>query len=96
MKTLTEDEVRNRLSDLPGWTREGDAIGRTYAFDSFPAAISFVERVAGLAEEADHHPDIDIRFDRVKLALSTHSEGGITHKDIDLAARIDRMDGAAS
>lgn len=89
MKILSEDEVRNRLSGLPGWTLEGEAIGRTYTFDSFPAAIAFVDRVAELAESANHHPDIDIRYDRVKLALSTHSEGGITARDTDLAARID-------
>jgi 4a-hydroxytetrahydrobiopterin dehydratase len=96
MKTLSEDEVRTRLLALSGWSRDGDAIGRTFKFDSFPEAIAFVDRVAELAEAANHHPDIDIRYDRVMLALSTHSEGGITAKDTDLAARIDAAVGAAS
>ncbi|HEX5631719.1 MAG TPA: 4a-hydroxytetrahydrobiopterin dehydratase [Gemmatimonadales bacterium] len=96
MKTLSEDEVRKRLSALPGWSREGNAIGRTYTFESFPAAIAFVDRIAELAEAANHHPDIDIRYDRVRLSLSTHSEGGITSRDTDLAARIDETLGAPS
>lgn len=89
MTVLQEDEVRARLEGLDGWSRSGDAIERTYTFDGFPAAIEFVQRVADLAESADHHPDIDIRYDRVRLALSTHSAGGITEKDIALATRID-------
>ena len=89
MPLLNEDEVRARLEGLQGWARAGDAIERTYSFDGFPAAIAFVQRVADLAESADHHPDIDIRYDTVRLALSTHSAGGITDKDMNLAARID-------
>lgn len=89
MKLLSEDEVRARLEELSGWTREADAIARTYAFDGFGGAMAFVNRVADLAEAADHHPDIDIRFDRVRLSLSTHSAGGITNRDLKLAASID-------
>lgn len=89
MKLLQEDEVRARLAGLDGWARAGDAIERTYSFDGFAAAMTFVNRVADLAEAADHHPDIDIRYDKVRLSLSTHSKGGITDKDMDLAGRID-------
>lgn len=88
---LTDDEIEAALGKLTGWTRRGGAIERTCELESFPAAIDFVGRVATLAEAADHHPDIDIRFRTVRLALSTHSAGGITGKDVDLAARIDRL-----
>lgn len=90
MKLLSEPEIRTRLEALPAWTREGTAILRDYTFPSFSAAMQFVNRIAQLAEEADHHPDIDIRYDRVKLALSTHSAGGLTRRDFDLAGRIEQ------
>jgi 4a-hydroxytetrahydrobiopterin dehydratase len=86
---LDDSEIRNRLDDLQGWTRDGDAIRKTYTLDSFAEAIAFVNRIAELAERANHHPDIDIRFDRVGCALSTHSEGGLTAKDFDLAQQLD-------
>jgi 4a-hydroxytetrahydrobiopterin dehydratase len=89
MKLLSEDEVRTRLEELSGWTREGDAIARTYSFAGFGEAMAFVNRVAELAEAADHHADIDIRYDRVRLSLSTHSAGGITNRDLKLASAID-------
>jgi 4a-hydroxytetrahydrobiopterin dehydratase len=95
MKLLGEDEIRLRIAALPGWIRDGSAIRRSYKFDSFPAAIAFVNRVANLAEAADHHPDIDIRYDRVDISLSTHSAGGITSRDTNLAGRIEETAGAA-
>ncbi len=91
MALLDDQEIGNRLDDLHGWTREGDMIRKTYTLDSFPEAIAFVNRIAERAEAADHHPDIDIRYDRVACALSTHSEGGLTAKDFDLAAEIDEV-----
>lgn len=91
MALLDDQEIRARLDNLHGWTREGDVIRKTYTLDSFPEAIGFVNRVAERAESADHHPDIDIRYDRVACALSTHSEGGLTAKDFDLAAAIDEV-----
>ena len=81
--------ILDRLDDLRGWTREGDAIRKTYTLDSFTEAVAFVNRIAELAEQADHHPDIDIRYDRVGCTLSTHSEGGLTVKDFDLAHQLD-------
>ena len=89
MAILADEEITRRVSALPGWERKGNEIRRTYRFDSFMDAIAFVNRVAGLAESADHHPDIDVRYDRVRLGLSTHSAGGLTRRDFDLAARID-------
>jgi 4a-hydroxytetrahydrobiopterin dehydratase len=88
MRRLSEDEIGRRLGALDGWSRSGDAIERAYRFDSFADAMAFVNRVATLAEEADHHPDIDIRYDRVRLSLSTHSAGGLTARDFALAERI--------
>lgn len=89
MALLDEAEIRTRLDALDGWTRDGDAIRKTYTLDSFAEAVAFVNRIAELAERADHHPDIDIRYDRVGCALSTHSEGGLTRKDFDLARQLD-------
>lgn len=91
MALLNDQEIRSRLDDLDGWTREGDVIRKTYTLDSFPEAIAFVTRIAERAEAAGHHPDIDIRYDRVACALSTHSEGGLTGKDFDMAAEIDEV-----
>lgn len=91
MALLNDQAIRARLDLLEGWTREGDVIRKTFTLDTFPAAIAFVNRIADQAEAADHHPDIDIRYDRVACTLSTHSEGGLTVKDFDLAGQIDRV-----
>ncbi len=88
---LSEEQITERLTALPDWRHEGHTIRRTFSFASFMAAIGFVQRVAELAEMADHHPDIDIRYDRVHLSLSTHSAGGLTRRDMDLAERIDAL-----
>lgn len=81
--------MAERLRRLPGWERLGNEIVRTFRLPSFPEAIGFVDRVAVVAEAADHHPDIDIRWRDVRMVLSTHSEGGLTDKDFALAAEID-------
>jgi 4a-hydroxytetrahydrobiopterin dehydratase len=86
---LDDVEIGARLAALPGWTRKADAIVRAFTFTAFAEGIRFVDRVAVLADAADHHPDIDIRWTTVTVALSTHSAGGLTAKDFDLAARID-------
>jgi len=88
---LSDAVVQKELIDLPGWTREGDAIVRRYSLASFPAAIEFVRRVADRAEAANHHPDIGVYYKEVVLTLSTHSEGGITQKDIDAARAFDAV-----
>lgn len=89
MAILTDAEVAAALRDLPAWTRDGDAIRREVTLRDFGAAMAFVNRVASVAEAANHHPDIDIRWNRVALTLSTHSAGGITSNDVALARRID-------
>jgi 4a-hydroxytetrahydrobiopterin dehydratase len=89
MPALPDDSVNQRLEALARWSREGNEIVRTYEFPSFPEAIAFVTRVADLAEKANHHPDLDIRYRKVRVALSTHDQGGITEKDFALAAEID-------
>jgi 4a-hydroxytetrahydrobiopterin dehydratase len=86
---LPDAEVTDGLRALPDWQREGDVIVRDLQFDSFLNAIAFVNAVAERAEAADHHPDLDIRYNRVRVALSTHSAGGITAKDLDLAREVD-------
>jgi 4a-hydroxytetrahydrobiopterin dehydratase len=92
MAALSEAEVRAHLQNTAGWALAGGEIERTFAFGSFPAAIAFVNRLADAAERAGHHPDITVNYNRVKLALSTHSEGGITQKDFDLAREINRLE----
>ena len=77
---------------MAGWTQDGDALVRDFELRDFAGAMAFVNEVAGLAEEADHHPDILIHgWNKVRLTLSTHSEGGVTDKDHALAERIDRL-----
>lgn len=88
---LSEAESERCLTDLPGWVRQGDTLRRTYRFPSFRAAIAFVNAVADAAEAADHHPDIDVRYRKVTLALTTHDVGGLTVKDMALAADADRL-----
>jgi 4a-hydroxytetrahydrobiopterin dehydratase len=90
MALLSEDEIKERLARLRGWERRGNEIRRTWAFADFGSSMAFVNEVAALAEAADHHPDIDIRYSKVTLALSTHSAGGLTARDFDLAEAIGR------
>ncbi len=89
METLPEADVQAALDSMPGWSLEGGAIVKQFSLPSFTAAIDFVVAVAGLAEEANHHPDLDIRYSKVRVALVTHSAGGITEKDLDMARRIE-------
>jgi 4a-hydroxytetrahydrobiopterin dehydratase len=86
---LSDIEVQRALSARSGWTRRGDTIARTFEFSTFPAAIEFVNRIAAVAEQMEHHPDVDIRYTKVTCSLSSHSAGGITAKDFKLAEAID-------
>ena len=81
------------LDRLPGWERVGDEIVREYELASFPAVIDAVTRIADRAEAANHHPDLDIRYRRLRVGLSTHDAGGLTDKDFALAAQIDGLAG---
>jgi 4a-hydroxytetrahydrobiopterin dehydratase len=85
---LDDAAISAALDDLPGWERDGDALVRTAKLPSFPAAIEVVDRVAEIAEERNHHPDIDIRWRTLLFRCSTHSAGGITALDVDLARAI--------
>ena len=86
---LSDTEIESALSSLLGWERVGDEIVKSYERASFPDAVAFVVRIGFFAEKADHHPDLDIRWRTVRVALSTHSEGGITEKDFALAREIE-------
>ncbi|MGH9428938.1 MAG: 4a-hydroxytetrahydrobiopterin dehydratase [Terriglobia bacterium] len=90
MAKLTPEAAQAQLKKLSGWSLKGEAISKQYTWPSFPEAMKFVNQVADLAEQADHHPDILINYRRVTLTLSTHSEGGLTRKDFDLAERIEK------
>ncbi|MBO0856088.1 MAG: 4a-hydroxytetrahydrobiopterin dehydratase [Nocardia sp.] len=92
---LSESDIADGLRDLPEWTRTGDTITRSVRAATFPAGIELVRKVADAAERAQHHPDIDIRWRTVTFALSTHSAGGLTRKDLELAAVIDDLAGQA-
>ena len=83
----------NRLSDIPGWAFDGTQLTRTFTWPSFQEAVAFVDRLAIEADAADHHPDIDIRYNAVNLSLSTHSAAAVTDKDFALAAAINRLAG---
>lgn len=91
MTKLTPSEVEKAIAQLDGWTVEENSLVKTLRFSTFPDGISFVNRVADLAEDMGHHPDIDIRYSTVILHLSTHDEGGITEKDTTLARRINML-----
>jgi 4a-hydroxytetrahydrobiopterin dehydratase len=90
-RLLAAEEVAHALGDLPHWSGSPEAITRTVQAADFPAAIALVNAVAKAAEEADHHPDIDIRWRNVTFTLSTHSAGGVTDKDVTMAHRIDAL-----
>jgi 4a-hydroxytetrahydrobiopterin dehydratase len=89
MALLNDSQIEQGLAALSGWSREGDAIVKRYEFPSFPEAIAFVSRVAARAEALNHHPDFSVNYRMVTLVLSTHSEGGITEKDMAAAAAFD-------
>ena len=85
---LADDVVARELTTLPEWSLDGDAITRTWRFDDFKAAMIFVNGVAALAEQANHHPDITIHYNEVRLRLWSHDSGGVSARDVDLARRI--------
>src|SRR5262245_7419178 len=88
---LSDAQIASALEGLAGWSRDGDEIVKTYECASFPDAIGFVVRVGFLAEQSNHHPDLDIRWRKVRVALTTHDEGGLSQRDVDLAAAIEEI-----
>jgi 4a-hydroxytetrahydrobiopterin dehydratase len=94
MALLTPDQVAERIRTVEGWTADGKAIRKEYRFQDFPEAVLFVSALVPGAEDADHHPDIEIHYKRVILTYATHSEGGITEKDFAGAAMADEVAGS--
>ena len=90
-RLLSEKEIRARLGDVPRWRRKGRRIARTWTFEDFPQALAFINRVGQVAEEANHHPDIENSWATVTLSLMTHDVGGLTDRDFDLARAIDGL-----
>lgn len=87
---LSDLEIQRALGGLAGWSRRGDTLVKTFTFERFADGIAFVGRVAAAADEMDHHPDIDIRYTKITMSLSTHDAGGVTSADLALAERIER------
>jgi 4a-hydroxytetrahydrobiopterin dehydratase len=92
MALLSDDDVQDRLEQLEtGWSRQGDALARKFTFDDFQGSVDFVNRITPPAEEMNHHPDLEISWNNVTVILSTHSQGGITDSDFQLAQRIEDL-----
>lgn len=91
MAALSIEAIHQGLAKLPGWSYEGIELRKRYTFKAFPPGIEFVNKIAHAAERAGHHPDITINYNVVGISLSTHSEGGVTQKDFDLAREIDHI-----
>ncbi len=92
MHLLSEEHIAASLHDAPGWSRAGSAISKKYIFKNFDEAMQFVNKLAIIAEKADHHPDIAISYNKVTLSLTTHSLGGLTKSDFELAKKIKELD----
>jgi 4a-hydroxytetrahydrobiopterin dehydratase len=91
MSVLSDEEIESRLGSLEGWERAGDAIRREFKFKDFVGSVDFVNRITPLAEEMNHHPDLEISWNKVTVSLSTHSQGGLTDNDFELASKIDSV-----
>jgi 4a-hydroxytetrahydrobiopterin dehydratase len=95
MPLLSDEEIRDRLAELEGWERDGDAIKRELKTADFVGSVDLLNRITPIAEEMNHHPDVEISWNRVTVSLSTHSQGGLTGNDFELAGRIDSLAGDA-
>ena len=91
MAALSKNEIQQKLKDMRGWSHFGKAIQKRYTLKSFVPAMELVNKIADVAEKEQHHPDITINYNVVSISLSTHSEGGVTQKDFDLAQQIDKL-----
>ena len=91
MPLLNDEEITERLADLDGWEREGDALRKEFKLDDFQGSVDFVNRLTPEAEAMNHHPDLEISWNKVTVSLSTHSQGGITENDFELAGKIDNV-----
>jgi 4a-hydroxytetrahydrobiopterin dehydratase len=95
MARLSDEEIEQRLSELDGWERAGDAIERTFELDDFKGSVGFVNELTPEAEEMNHHPDLAISWNKVTVTITSHSEGGLTANDFELARRIASLAPAA-
>jgi 4a-hydroxytetrahydrobiopterin dehydratase len=91
MPLLSDIEIQRELGTLTGWTRKANEITKTFTFPGFPEAVAFAQGIVPIAEEMGHHPDLDIRYNRVTVRLSTHDKGGITDKDLSQARQIEAI-----
>jgi 4a-hydroxytetrahydrobiopterin dehydratase len=91
MARLSDEEIEQRLAGMDGWERDGDAIRKTFEGEDFMSSVGLVDRLAPVAEEMNHHPDLEISWNKVTVSLSTHSAGGLTENDFELASRIDGL-----
>jgi 4a-hydroxytetrahydrobiopterin dehydratase len=91
MAAMSDDDVKAKLTGFEGWEREGDAIEKQFQFEDFSGSVDFVNRITPVANEMNHHPDLAISWNKVTVSLSTHSEGGITGNDFELANKIDGL-----
>ena len=88
---LDDDQISSRLDELEGWERDGDAIAKTFKRDDFVGSVKFVDALVEPAEDMGHHPDVSISWNEVRVSVTTHSEGGLTANDFELASRIDSL-----
>ena len=93
MPVLSDSEIQDSLKRLSGWQRQGTAVARVFEFPDFKEAMVFVNKVADAAEQANHHPDIDIRYNKVTMSLVSHDSGGVTQRDVRMAERINQVAG---
>ena len=91
MALLDPADIESRLQELSGWKHEAKALMKTFTFDDYPSGIAFVNRLAGVAEDQGHHPDLEVGYGSVVVHISTHSEGGVTARDFRLASAADRL-----
>ena len=91
MALLDDGQVKDALAGVPGWSWRGDEIVKTFEFDDFVGSVGFVDAIVEPAEEMGHHPDLSISWNKVEVSISTHSEGGLTAADFELAAKIDQL-----
>jgi 4a-hydroxytetrahydrobiopterin dehydratase len=91
MALLSDDQIQERLQGLEGWERDGESIRKQFKLDDFKGSVDFVNRLTPVAEDMNHHPDLEISWNKVTVSISTHSEGGLTENDFELAGKIDSL-----